>query len=63
MQDQTRNLNPHAEALLHSYIWGEAYANQGGGVMDFWDKADDTTKKHIRELMDQLVSTRREGSL
>lgn len=33
-----RNLNATAPALLAMYRWGEEYAAQRGGVMDFWDK-------------------------
>jgi hypothetical protein len=32
-----RNLNPHAAATFAMWHWHERYADQGGGVMDFWD--------------------------
>lgn len=59
MKDESRNLNPHAEALLYSWIFGEEYSKQSGGVMDFWDKATESQKKHIKENLDRLLSTRR----
>jgi hypothetical protein len=60
MKDQTRNLHPHAEALLYAWMFGEEYSQQRGGVMDFWDKASDFQKKNIRELLDLLLDTKRE---
>jgi len=55
-EDQTRNLNAHAEALLCSWIYGREYSQQMGGVMDFWDKQNDTTKAHMKESIDELLS-------
>lgn len=59
MKDQSRNLNPHAEALLYSWIFGKEYARQGGGVMNFWDRATKSEKKHMQENIDRLLKTRR----
>jgi hypothetical protein len=61
MKDQTRNLNPHAEALLYSWIFGSEYSKFGGGVMDFWDKASDSQKNNIKVNLDRLMETKRES--
>lgn len=60
MDDQTRNLNPHAEALLYSWIFGEEYSKQHGGVMDFWDRASKWKKGNIKTSLDKLLKTTRE---
>ena len=61
MEEQTTNLNPHAEALLYSWIFGEEYSKQGGGVMDFWDKASEKRKEVMKSNLDRLFNTKREG--
>ena len=60
MKDQTRNLNPSAEALLYSWIFGDEYSKQRGGVMDFWDKATKWQKENIKTSLNKLLNTKRE---
>lgn len=56
-----RNMHPHAEAVLAMNLWNDAYAfKQRGGVMDFWDALDERRKNRCRELVDRIVSTKRE---
>lgn len=51
-QRATRNLNPHAEAILAMNWWGDDYAfKQRGGSMDFWDNLTDYKKKLCRDLV------------
>ena len=45
MSDQSRNLNAHAAAHAAAAIWGAEYANQGGGLMDFWDQLTPAKKR------------------
>lgn len=57
-QRATRNLNPHAEAVLAMAIWSEDYAfKQRGGSMDFWDDLPDWKKKHCRQLVERIKKT------
>jgi len=57
MDDQRRNINPHAEARLAMALWGEEYAAQRGGSMDFWDGLSESRKALcIRLLSDILVA-------
>jgi hypothetical protein len=56
-----RNLNPHAEAVLAMNLWNDEYAfKQRGGVMDFWDSIGESRQRRCRELVERIVSTRRE---
>jgi len=52
--DQTRNLNPHKEAVVAMTMWGCEYANSGGGCMDFWDQLDKSRKRRCKALVDRL---------
>ena len=45
MKDQQRNLHPIAPALLAMLKWGDEYAAQRGGSMDFWDKLPEGRKR------------------
>ena len=60
MNDPKRNLKPHAEALLHSWVWGFEYSHQGGGVIDFWERANTIRQNQVREMMERLSKTKRE---
>lgn len=53
-KDQTRNLHPHQEAYLAMCIWGQAYSEQRGGCMDFWDKVDEHAKDFIRDILKRV---------
>lgn len=57
-----RNLNPHREARLAMVIWGDEYAAQNGGSMDFWDTLSPGRKRQCRELADLLEKAPREKS-
>ena len=57
MTDQTRNLNPHKEAVAAMTIWGAEYAAQGGGSMDFYDRLPGYRKRICRELVDRIAAT------
>ena len=61
MKDESRNLNPHAESLLYSWIFGDEYSKQSGGVMDFWDKAPQWRKDNIKQSLNRLLKTKRES--
>jgi hypothetical protein len=54
MSDQSRNLNPHKAARAAMYIWGERYAQQRGGSMDFWDKLQEHEKNVARRLVKEI---------
>jgi hypothetical protein len=49
-----RNLNPHKLAVIAMVWWGQEYAAQGGGSMDFWDKLDKSRKQLCREVLDRI---------
>ena len=56
MRDQTRNLNPHAEARLAMALWGHEYAyEQTGGSMDFWDSRTPSQKALCVQIVDGIV--------
>lgn len=57
--DQTRNLNPHAEARVARVLWNEDYAAQRGGCMDFWGTLGDAQKRQCREIVDQILESPR----
>lgn len=59
MDEQTRNLNPHAEARLAMAVWGDEYAAQRGGTMDFWDALSPSRKRWCQEQLSKIVETRR----
>lgn len=63
MKDQSRNLNPHAEATAAMYLWGTEYAAQKGGSMDFWDSLSDHRKSICRDLVAQVKLRPSEASL
>ena len=50
----TRNLNPHKAAVVAMFIYGGAYAAQGGGSMDFWDGLDDRLKRVCRDCVARM---------
>lgn len=59
-----RNLHPHAEAILAMNLWNDEYAfKQRGGVMDFWDSIGEQRQKRCRDLVERIVSTKRERRL
>lgn len=55
MGDQTRNLNPHKAAVVAMHRWGDRYARQGGGSMDFWDGLSESDKQLCRETVTAVM--------
>jgi hypothetical protein len=49
-----RNLNPHKPACLAMFKWSAAYAAQGGGSMDFWEKLSESEKELCREVVKKI---------
>ncbi len=50
-----RNLNATAPALLAMFKWGDEYAAQRGGVMDFWDKLAPHRKRICVEAAERIL--------
>lgn len=56
MSDQSRNLNPHAEARLAMALWGDEYAfKQRGGSMDFWDSRSPSQKRLCVDIVSGVL--------
>lgn len=53
--ENRRNLNPHAEARLAMALWGEEYAAQSGGSMDFWDGLSAGRKARCIVLLNEIL--------
>lgn len=54
--DQTRNLNPHAEARLAMALWSHEYAyEQNGGSMDFWDSRSPRQKQVCVDVVTHIL--------
>lgn len=51
MKDQQRNLNPTHEARIAMIVWGDEYAAQSGGSMDFWDNLSDDRKLRVKMVV------------
>lgn len=58
MKDQTRNLNPHAAACVAMVFYGQRYAAQRGGSMDFWDSLTDSEKRLCAETAGRVRKAR-----
>ncbi len=54
MKDQTRNLNPTAEAIIAMNLWGATYAEQRGGAMDFWDGLNAPAQQMCIEIAERV---------
>lgn len=50
-----RNLRPHAEARLAMCLWGDEYAAQNGGSMDFWDALSSGRKVLCCNLLNTVL--------
>lgn len=59
--DQTRNLNAHKPAIVAMSLWGERYAAQSGGCMDFWDTLDKYEKRLCRGIVERINAAREEA--
>lgn len=57
--NQQRNLDPSAEAIAAMYLYGNEYASQGGGSMDFWDVLHPSKKRICTELVNKIKSAHR----
>lgn len=59
MDDQARNLDPHAAARVAMTLYNERYAyKQRGGSMDFWDSLTEGEKRTCAEIADQIRKAR-----
>lgn len=58
--DQTRNLNAHKPAVAAMCHYGERYAAQKGGCMDFWDSLPDSEKCICRDMVEKINAAREE---
>lgn len=54
--DQTRNLNPTPAARVARIIWGQEYAAQRGGTMDFWDQLSADRQRRCELVIEELGS-------
>ena len=54
----TRNLNPTPAARIAMVIWGDEYAAQCGGSMDFWDSLDADRKRRCEAAAAYVVAAR-----
>ena len=57
MKSQTRNLRPISEAVAAMFLYGEEYAAQNGGSMDFWDGLSESRKQVCRDLVKRVIET------
>lgn len=57
--NQTRNLHPHAEAIVAMLLWGEEYSEQGGGSMDFYDGLSEARKRQCASVVNRIIRARR----
>lgn len=57
---ERRNINPHAEAIMATCLWGDEYSRQRLGCMDWWDTLDDRRKRRVREILNRLDGLKRE---
>ncbi len=55
-----RNLDPHKAAKLAMWFWGETYAPQAGGSMDFWDSLTDIQRDVCRRAVAEIMAARDE---
>ena len=55
--DQTRNLNPHRAAKAAMWLWGDKYAAQHGGSMDFWDSLSEGDKDLARRMVRDILGS------
>lgn len=56
MDRHFRNLHPHGEARIAMIIWGDRYAAQTGGSMDFYDSLSNGEKATCRSALDAVLS-------
>lgn len=49
-----RNLNPHKAAVVAMSLYGQEYARQDGGAIDFWEALSGSQRARCRELVSRL---------
>jgi hypothetical protein len=49
-----RNLTPHKVARVAMFLFGQRYAAQVGGSMDFWDALPERDKQTCREVLQEI---------
>lgn len=54
MKDQSRNLNPTAEAVVAMHVFGQRYAADGRGSMDFFDSLDARHQAWCRQIANEV---------
>ncbi len=57
-QRDRRNLDPHKGAVAAMWLWGEAYAAQRGGSMDFWDSLTEDQRRQCIRLVQDIECAR-----
>ena len=60
MHNEKRNLYPHPEAKLAMIVWGDEYAAQNLGCMDWYDRLSDVRKRKCRMALDAIKGLPRE---
>lgn len=60
---ERRNLDPHAEAVMAAFVWGDELGRQDGGVMDFWDSLSEHRKRICVTLVDRILLAPRAAAL
>lgn len=52
--DQTRNLNPTPEAVVACIMFGDRYAAQKDGTMDFWGKLSKVERRRCELVVEYI---------
>lgn len=55
MDNQKRNLNPTAEAIVAMLMWSDEYSKQNGGSMDFYDSLSFARKKQCIASVHSII--------
>jgi hypothetical protein len=56
-----RNLHPTPAAIVAMAIFGEEYAAQNGGSMDFWDTLHPAKKRRCEDTARRVIEANREA--
>jgi len=59
-EQAARNLDPHASARAAMWLFGERYAAQRGGSLDFWDTLGAPEKRMARDCAKEIREARPE---
>ncbi len=60
MEDENRNLNACAEAIVARLMFGKSYAKSRLGQQDYYDTLSDHFKQDCRDFVDEIKSARRD---